>query len=61
MASITDHIRRDSFPHGISCRPCREHAVCNYCGGNAPKDKRCTNGRCPKCCQANCQHVTEGR
>ena len=48
------------FPHEISCKTCREMAICNYCGqpDSAPKDKRCTNGRCPRCCHAHCEHRT---
>lgn len=49
----------EPFPHQRSCETCRRFGVCNFCGGKAPKQTRCTNGRCDGCCRKQCQHVTQ--
>jgi hypothetical protein len=47
------------YPHGAGCPTCLATQKCNQCGGPAPKQTRCTNGRCVECCGKLCQHRTQ--
>ena len=72
-ASFPQHDQE--YPHGIGCPACRRLRHCNECGralGTTTKyavrnGKRyamlqgCTNGRCPLCCTAVCQHAENQR
>lgn len=44
----------DGYPHAGGCAGCREHRVCNVCGGDFDRVGNCTNGRCGRCHQAVC-------